>query len=136
MAKKHEVSFNTLKNIAVSEQWYKLRQQADNKATTKIVETVSEKNAKIDEKYYRIVDKLFDKAEEIIDNTPIWQPANLKDMATTMKYLKECKGVKSELDLREQEARIAKLQKEAERAVPEDIDVNVTFIGDIEEYSK
>jgi hypothetical protein len=37
----------------------------------------------------------------------------LKEMATAMKYLKECKGVKSEADIREQEARIKKLEMEA-----------------------
>ena len=67
------------------------------------------------------------KAEELIDNTTIWQPTNLKDMATTMKYLKECKGVKSEADIREQEARIAKLQKEAMEEDNSNTEIKVTF---------
>jgi hypothetical protein len=44
-------------------------------------------------------------------------------MATALKYLKECKGVKSDADLREQEARIAKLQKDAES---DDTNSNIT----------
>ena len=111
LAKKHDVSFNTLKDIAVGEGWYKLRQQAHNDTTTKIVKTVSDKSAKIDYKYFRLVDMLFDKAEEVIANTPVWSANALKEMSTAMKNLKECKGVNSEADMREQEARIAKLQK-------------------------
>ena len=136
LAKKHKVSFNTLKDIAVGEQWYKLRQQAHNDTTTKIVKTVSNKNAKIDDTYFRCVDKLMKKAEELIDNTPIWQPTNLKDMATTMKYLKECKGVKSEADIREQEARIAKLQKEAEKEDDTVNEIEIVFNAGPEEWNE
>ena len=112
---------------AKDEDWLGLRSQAEAKTETKIVNDVSEQNAKIDDTYFRCVDKLMKKAEELIDNTPIWQPTNLKDMATTMKYLKECKGVKSEADMREQEARIAKLQKEAEADDNGSAEIVVTF---------
>ena len=113
IAKKYDVPFGTLRKVAAKEQWTQLRTQARTKADTKIVNAVIEKTSKIDDKYYRLVDMLFDKAEEVIVNTPVWQPASLKEMATTMKYLKECKGVKSDADMREQEARIKKLHKEA-----------------------
>lgn len=112
LAQKHNISFNTLKRIAVKEQWSKLRDKAYNKATTKIVNDVATENAKIDDRYFRIVDKLMSKAEELVDSTTIWQVSNLKEMATALKYLKECKGVKSDADIREQEARIDKLRRE------------------------
>ena len=113
LAEKYGVSFTTLTRTAQREDWVGLRQQAEDKATTKIVNVVSEKNAKIDDKYFRLVDKLFTKAEEVIDKTPVWQVNSIKEMATALKYLKECKGVKSEADMREQEARIKNLEKQA-----------------------
>ena len=119
LAEKYGVPRTTLERKAKEEKWTDLRRQADGKAEAKIVESVSTKNAKIDDKYYRIVDKLFDKAEEVIDSTPLCQPTTLKEMATAIKYLKECKGLKSDADMREQEARIAKLQKEAEENNPD-----------------
>ena len=130
LAEKHGVSFNTLKDIAVRERWNDLKQQAHNRATTKMVDVVSDKSAKIDDKYFRLVDKLFTKAEEVIDSTPIWQPNSIKEMATALKYLKECKGVKSEADMREQEARIAKLQKEAKEEDNTLTEIKVTFGAD------
>jgi hypothetical protein len=101
-----------------------------------VIESLSDKESEIDDKYFRIVDKLLNKAEATVDAVEEWHPTLLKEMATTMKYLKDCKGIKSEDDIAEQRARIAKLRKEAEDDTPEDREVNVTFIGDIEEYSK
>jgi DNA-directed RNA polymerase specialized sigma subunit len=134
LAEKYGVSFNTLKTHAVEEQWYKLRQQKDKKTTTKVIENLSDKESKIDDTYFRCVDKLMKKAEELIETTPIWQPQMLKDLATTMKYLKECKGVKSEADIREQEARIAKLQKEAQEE-QKDNEIQIIIGTEAEEYS-
>lgn len=135
LATKHGVPFSNLKNIAIKEQWTQLREQAKNRTDTKLVNNIGRQNAKIDDTYFRCIDKLMKKAEELIDSTSIWQPTNLKDMATTMKYLKECKGVKSEADIREQEARIAKLQKEAMEE-EKDNEIKVTIEYDLEEYSK
>lgn len=115
LAEKYGVPRTTLERKAKDEKWAELRRQAEGKAEAKIVDAVIEKSAKIDDKYFRLVDKLLDKAEETIDDVEKWHPTLLKEMATTMKYLKDCKGIKSEKDLEEQDARIAKLRKEAER---------------------
>lgn len=114
LAAKYGVPFSNLKNVAIKEQWTQLRERAKNRTDTRLVAKIGERNAKIDDTYGRCVDKLMRKAEELIDNTPVWQVTSLKEMATAMKCLKECKGVKSEADIREQEARIKKLEKEIE----------------------
>lgn len=114
LAEKYGVSFTTLTRTAKRENWVGLRQQAEDKTAATIVNVVSQKNSKIDEKYFKLVDKLLDKAEAVIDNTQIWQISSVKEMANALKYIKECKGIKSEIDLKEQQARIDKLQKEIE----------------------
>ena len=134
LAEKYGVSRTTLERKAKDEKWSELRRQAEVKAEAKIINAVSEKSAKIDDKYFRLVDKLFSKAEEVIDNTPIWQVNSIKEMATALKYLKECKGVKSDADMREQEARIAKLQKEAQEEA-QDKDITIVFGSETEDYS-
>lgn len=135
LAEKYGVTLAALRGIAEREKWVDLKAQAQHKTNTKLVNCVSDKNAKIDDKYFRLVDMLMDKAENLIVTTPIWQPQMLKDLATTMKYLKECKGVKSEADMREQEARIAKLQKEAQEET-KDNEIRIIIGDDAEEYSK
>jgi transcriptional regulator of heat shock response len=134
LAKKYGVPFSNLKNIAIKEQWTQLREQAKNRTTTKLVENISKQNAKIDDKYFKLVDQLLDKAEEIIANTPEWQAYSLKEMATALKYLKECKGVKTDADMREQEARIRNLEKQAE-SEQKDTGVTVIISDGAEDYS-
>ena len=135
LAAKHGVSFTTLTRIAKKEKWTQLRQQAQDKADTLFVEGIANKTAKIDEKYFKIVDKLLSKAEELIMATPEWSVTGIKEMATALKYLKECKGVKSDADMREQEARIRNLEKQAEEEV-KDTTVVVQFEEDISKWSK
>ena len=127
LAQKYNVPFGTLRRVAEREGWTQKRTQAAHKADTKMVEAISDKNAEIDDKYFRLVDKLLDKAEETIDDVDKWHPTLLKEMATTMKYLKECKGIKSEKDLEEQDARIAKLRKEAEREDDTTNEIEIVF---------
>ena len=115
LAEKYDVSFSTLRKVAAKEHWSELRNNVGAKRDTELVNVLGVSTAQIDKKYFDLVDKLFDKAGEVIEDTAIWNAVTLKEMATAMKYLKECKGVKSEADMREQEARIAKLRRDAER---------------------
>lgn len=134
LSEKYGVSFSTIQKKSMEEKWSVLRKKGRRKAEEKLVEAVSEKNAKIDDRYFRLVDKLMQRAEETIENTPVWSVNSLKEMATAMKYLKECKGVKSEADIREQEARIAKLQKEAQEEA-KDNEIQIIIGTEAEEYS-
>ena len=135
LAEKYEVKLSALRSVAERENWVELKAQAQLKTNTKLVNCVSDQNAKIDDKYFRLVDKLMSKAEETIDGLDVWSVTALKEMSTALKYLNECKGVKSEADMREQEARIKKLQKEAEEE-KQDKDITIIFGTDAEDYSE
>lgn len=135
LAEKYNVPRTTLERKAKDEKWASLRRQAEGKAEAKIINAISNNSAKIDTKYFSLVDKLLDRAGEVIELMPEWSVASLKDMATTMKYLKECKGVKSDADMREQEARIRNLEKQAE-ADNTSKDIEVQFGSEAEEYSR
>lgn len=136
LAEKYGISRSKLQAKATREKWVDLQSQAQAKTESKIVDDISKKNAKIDDRFFGLVDKLMKKAEETIENTPVWSVNALKEMSTALKYLKECKGVKSEIDLREQEARIRNLEKQAMADDNGDTEIRVTLEGDLEEYSK
>lgn len=136
LSAKYHYPLSNIERKAKEERWPELRRQAECKATAKAINAVGDKGAKIDEKYFHLVDMLFDKAEEVIASTPTWSASAFKDMASAIKSLKECKGIKSEADIREQEARIAKLQKEAMSEADKDNEIKVTIEGDLELYSK
>lgn len=134
LCSKYGVPFTTLTRVAKKEKWTQLRQQAQDKADTIFVNGVANQTAKIDEKYFKIVDELLSKAESLIMFTSDWSVTGIKEMATALKYLKECKGVKSDADMREQEARIRNLEKQAE-SEQKDTGVTVIISDGAEDYS-
>jgi hypothetical protein len=133
LAEKYVVPRSNLERVAKREGWTALRRQTEDKAEAKIIDAISDKSAKIDNKYFSLVDKLLDRAGEVIELMPEWSVASLKDMATTMKYLKECKGVKSDADMREQEARIRNLERQAEKDGGDDKPSGVLILPSISE---
>lgn len=126
LAEKHGVSFNTLKDIAVREGWNDLKQQAHNRATTKMVDVVSDKQAHKADKIIDVADKLLDNILEMLDGG-VTNAQGIKSLTSALKDLKEIKGFKSEADMREQEARIKKLQKEAQEDDNTLTEIKVTF---------
>lgn len=128
LAKKYDVSLTTLQRYATKEKWTDLRQQAEAKADTKIVNLVSEKQADRAGKIIDVADMLLDKIAVLAMFESI-DTQGLKHLTSALKDLKEIKGFKSEADMREQEARIAKLVKEAEK---DDADTNQEVVVTIE----
>lgn len=112
LAEKYGVSFSTLRKVAAKEQWTALRNKAGAKRDTKIVDSVSEKEAKKAVDIIDVADKLLEKIEEIAEK--VADVDSIKKLTSAIKDLKDIKGIKSDADMREQEARIKKLQKEAE----------------------
>ena len=114
LAKKYNVSLTTLQRTAKRENWIGLREQAERKTETKLVESVSKTKSKTSIKINEVADKLIAKMDATIDAMDVIDGQTMKHFTSALKDLKDITGLKSDIDLKEQEARIAKLQKEAE----------------------
>lgn len=124
LAEKHGVSFNILKRVAGNEKWAKLREQAKEKATTKMVDTIAKDMAKNAVKINDVADKLLDKIVMLLEECEGIDSQSIKQLTSSLKDIKDIKGVKSDIDLKEQEARIDKLRKDAmEESVDNEIQV-------------
>lgn len=132
LAEKYGVSPTTLTKVAGREGWVEARRQADIKKTSKIVDAVSEKEAKKAVDIVDVADKLLNKIAEVIDL--ISDTQGLKHISSALKDIKDIKGFKSAADMREQEARIRNLEKQAQT---EDTSkgIEVCISADAEEYS-
>ena len=128
------VTFDNLKNIAVKEGWAKLREQAKDKATTKMVNSVAKDIAKKTTKIDDVADKLLDKIINLLDVSEFVDSQVIKQCTSALKDIKDIKGIKSDIDLREQEARIDKLRKDASDE-QKDLDIHVSFGEEVEEYA-
>ena len=139
LAAKYSVSFSTLRNIAIREKWTDLREQANNKSVTKLVESIGEQNGTYTVSINEVADKLLEKITDLLEDRsehhiPIGSQG-IKHLTSALKDIKDIKDIKSEIDLKEQNARIDKLRKEIE-GEQKDTSVTVKFEGDIEKWSK
>ena len=73
--------------------------------------------------------------EKVLEVSSIIDRQGLKQIASALKDIKEVKMLKSELDRQEQEARIAKLQREAD-GDDDDNEIKVVITGTAKEYAK
>ena len=135
LADKYGVSFSSLRGIAGKEKWTDLRQQCEDKSTTKTIEKVSDESSDKGTKIIDVANKLLDRLSLTIDMMDVIDIQSLKHITSALKDLKDIKGYKSAMDLKEQEARIAKLEKEAQ-AEKQDNEIRVTIECDLDEYSK
>lgn len=133
LAEKYNVPFGTLRRVAEREKWTQKRTQVAHKADTKMIETISDDAAEKAVNIVDVADKLLGKISALMDTTPL-DTQSVKHLTSALKDLKDIKGIKTEADIREQEARIAKLQKEAQE---EEKDNGVTIVigADAEEYA-
>lgn len=114
LAEKYGVPLTSLTRTAKRERWVDLRHQAVDKADAKIVDKISEKQADIGSKIVSVADKLLDKLSTTIDMLDVIESQSLKHYTSALKDLRDIKGIKSDADMREQEARIKKLIRDAE----------------------
>lgn len=133
LAKKYDVSINTLSGVAIREKWAELKKQAQNKSTTKMVNTIAKDMSKNAVKINDVADKLLDKIVTLLDEFEGIDSQSIKQLTSSLKDIKDIKGIKSEIDIKEQEARIDKLRKDA---MEEEKDKTITVVmeGDIDIY--
>lgn len=125
LAKKHGISMRTLSCKAKKEKWVELRERNQDKIVTKMIATEAQKQIDRYTRMLNVTDKLLAKIEasiEMLDAEGVTiDKAGIKAISGAIKDIKEIQGIKSELDKMEQEARIKKLQREAEdRTIEED----------------
>ena len=113
LAEKYGVSFSTLKENARRGKWTELREKAQHKADTTFATLMGEKQANRSAKIDDVADKLLSKIEEMMAQEGL-TTQGIKHLTSAIKDIKDVKGIKSDIDLKEQNARIDKLRKEIE----------------------
>ena len=112
LAQKHDVHYQAICQHSKAEGWIAQREQYRNDTITDIIDETSKKQVNRAIRLQSVADKLLDKIEAMADS--IESAKDLRALSAAMKDLKEIQGVKSDLDTREQKARIANLRRQAE----------------------
>lgn len=131
LAEKHGISYQAICRRSKDEGWIYLREQHMNKTVTKTINRISEKQVDRASKLISVADLLLDRVKSIVEDHPevLVQSQNLKNLSGVLKDIKEVQMIKSDADLREQEARIANLRKQAEKEENQNKDVTIVIEG-------
>ena len=137
LAQKYGIDIAVIGRRAKSEEWVKLRQQQINKTQTKTLNAIASQQANRAARLQTVADKLLTKVELLVDEGEelLTNTSTMRDIARVLKDIKDIQMIRSDADLREQEARIDKLRKEA-MVEKENEEVKVTILGELEEYSE
>lgn len=140
LAKKYEVSYTAIGDRARKEGWAEQRAQYLNKTLSKTLSAISKAQAKRAERVLNVADKLLSKIESAVDNCDgsvlISHSQALKQITSALKDIKDIQMIKSDADIREQEARIANLRKQADKEDDTVNEIEVIFTAGPEEWNE
>ena len=116
LAEKYGIRYTVIGERAKAEGWVAARKQYRDETVTKTVDAIAQQEIDRAARVRTVADKLLDKIEAMVDTAePTDMTAKaIRALTAAVKDLREIQGIKSDLDAMEQEARIAKLRKEAE----------------------
>ena len=135
LSAKYGVSLRTLGDRAKAEKWVELREQARDKAVTKTVDAIADSKSVAGKKIYDAAIALIDKTMDGIHAIDPEQAKALKSYSGVLRDLQEVLDLRPELDIREQEARIEKLRRDAEKDSDTGTEIAIE-IGGAEEWAK
>lgn len=139
LCEKHNIPFNTLQCRAKKEKWVEARRKHQDKIVAKSVKKAESKAVDYKKTLYEIAYKVARQLNDMTEQNTIFDLAAMgikpKDITGAIKDLEDALHVKSESDLREQEARIDKLRKETESS-NESKDIKVVISSELNEYSE
>ena len=139
LAQKYGVGLQAICNRSKAEGWIGQRKQHEDKTITKTLDAISSAQAAraarlqtVTDKLLRSVENLLEEHEELLVDTQ-----SLRHISATLKDIKDIQMIRSDADMREQEARIKNLQRQAEAADNDnDRRIVVSIAGGDESWEK
>lgn len=135
LAQKYEVDQATIARRAKKEDWVSSRQHHADKTQAKILTADTKNKADRAAKLMTVADKLLKKVELAVDLEGPISAGAIKNLSDALKNIRETQMIRSDQDIREQEARIAKLQKEAQKEESNN-SITITLEGSLSDYAQ
>lgn len=138
LSKKHRVRYKTLADRAKAEGWVEARHQYREKAITEAENAMAAQYAARIMKFQGVADRLLEKIEAIsdADGAQTMNPKDIRALTAAMLDLKDIMDIRSKADTREQEARIANLERQARAEADKALEITVRLTGGLESYGQ
>jgi hypothetical protein len=128
LAQKYGVNVTNIAKKASAEGWVEQRKQYANETQSKTLAKISQQEANRAARIHTVADKLLLKIESMVDSDRPLDTKGIRALTAAVKDLKEIQSVKSELDKKEQEARIAALKQKSMTGDGDDDDTGVILL--------
>ncbi len=137
LSQKYGVSYVTIGDRARKEGWRAEKEKYLDKTLTKTLSKLSEERAKRAAKLFTVADKLLSKVEKAVEglDEECVDTQAFRQIAASLKDIKDIQMIKSDADMREQEARIKNLQRQADAEEGASKEIKITIEGDLNDYS-
>lgn len=137
LSQKYGVHYTNIAKRAKKEDWQQQRKQQANATQTKMIQAVERRKVDRAAKLMDVSDLLLKKIEALVEGLEIEDasPKDLRSLSAAIKDIKEIQMIRSDADMREQEARIEKLRREADRD-DQSGTITVRLPGGLEDYAQ
>ena len=116
LSQKYGVHYTNIAKRAKKEDWQQLRQQQTNTTQTKMIQAVERRKVDRAAKLIGVSDLLLDKVRGMLeDDSGTITSQAMRNLSGVLRDIKDIQMIRSDADMREQEARIDKLRREAAR---------------------
>lgn len=141
LGQKYGIHYKVISEKGKDEGWVTLRSQHRDKTLTKALDRICEDKVDRAARLNNVADKLMGLVESFIDGCEqrginITDTQSMKHISGVLKDIKEIQMIRSDADMREQEARIANLRKQAEADEGNKEPVKVIIEDGLKDYSK
>lgn len=138
LAQKYGLDQATIAQRGKKEDWVGIRKQKAIETQAKIIDAVEDRKVDRAAKLLDVADLLMEKVRQRIGAVDALEIGSqeFRHLSSTLKDLKEVQMIRSDADMREQEARIKNLQKQAEAEEKRDNTIVIQFAEGSEEYAK
>lgn len=137
LSQKYGVHYTNIAKRAKKEDWQQQRKQQANATQTKMIQAVERRKVDRSAKLMDVSDLLLQKIELLVEELDVMDasPKDIRSLSAAIKDIKEIQMIRSDADIREQEARIEKLRREAYRD-DQSGTITVRLPGGLEDYAQ
>lgn len=134
LAQKYGIDQATVSRRAKKEGWVAEKQRHISDTQAKIVAAIGKQQVSRAARLQAVADKLLGKVEGLLEGELDTQA--MKHVSGVLKDIKEVQMIRSDADMREQEARIVNLRKQAEKNEKGDGKITVVLEGALTDYAR
>ena len=137
LAQKYGLRYGTIQARAKEEGWIEARNRYRIELESKIIDSISDQQVSDAQLLHSTARKLLENINKVLEhrNALRIDTQEYKHMSSILKDIKDIQMIRSEADLREQEARIANLQRQAAKDADTD-DVTIALEGEVAAYGE